>query len=901
VKIFSVVARFFRPRGTSPRPRDRKVLLWVALAALLPAGLGVIRLSAQTEEPTPEATPAPSPELPTPEIINEVAVIEETVTPVPSSQPATSEAASSAEPDLPPSPFGSAASVDSAPAPAVAPPTLAPPSEVEVAPALPPAPTPPLRTSDVAFPTPSGASTNEPLVMIGRPVERTNYGTGGNRRAMQLRSMPPETFTFDRAALRDVLRFLAEQAGIPYIGIPEHSPEAQKLVTFRMTASPFAALESLARQNDIKLTYDDGVWFMGLRDANIERVRQAESDNELIGVIYQLRHDPAEMVDFKGDGFSSEYTSAGGSSSFSASGESFGSGGSGNQGSFASSGAAPQSLPLQNSQLVFARRAPRIVNDIRVMLGLQPLQYRKDGTVVDPEAAGGAQVFRQPLPAFDGSLPLQPPASDTPAVGGLVAGAPFPAAPSTSPDAPAGAGTGGSQSDRLLPVYVPPQKPQVIYNSDTNILWVVATRKQHRWVADYLRRVDKPQDLIAIEVKFFETRKNPQTDFGINWQGTFGGEGLVLRGQGFADPSGLYSTESSRRSTSARQTEFGDVTVDTTGRTTVNARSLTTATPFSAVLSTSEVSVALQAFMADRQSSLVQYPRVLTINNREVAITSAENTPVNSGVQNVTSGTTGGQNVGSLEYIPVGTQINILPKAVGKKQIALTVAITISQIVDFVRLNLGTGENAYPVTTQRVYNASLQVDSGYTLAVGGLEKVADRNNTGGIPFLKDIPGVGYLFKNKNTSRDKSNLIIFITPYLISDPAETPGISEKPQTVLPLRPGVPPPAPKFTPEGSLVGGDDAVAEALAWVDFQLRYFRQTQVEGRTDENSVAQLRNVIAVARNLDSYLSARVEAGANYVYAPLFDQAEQARSLLLDLNRLLGASLTDEAEQTWLP
>jgi hypothetical protein len=739
-----------------------------------------------------------------------------------------------------------------------------------------------LRTADVAFPTPSsGGPANEPLVAIGRPVERANYGSAGNRRAMQLRSMPPETFTFDRASLRDVLRFLADQAGLPYIGIPEHSPEAQKLVTFRMTASPFVALESVARQNDIKLTFDDGVWFMGLRDANIERARKAEDENELIGVIYQLRHDPAEMVDFKGG-------SQGGTGSMQGNTINAGSSASGVGGN-GQGGASSPTLPLQNSQLVFARRAPRIVNDIRVMLGMGPLAYNADGTIVDPDAAGGSQSFRQPLPAFDGSSPL------------AVAGGGAPEAPG----APAAAGmaptAGGADPGSMLPVYIPPQKPQVIYNSDTNILWVVATRKQHRWVADYLRRVDKPQDLIAIEVKFFETRKNPQTDFGINWEGTFGGEGLVVRGQGFADPSGVYTTESSSRSTSDRQTEFGNVTVDDTGRTTVNSRTLNTSTPFSAVLSTSQVSVALQAFMADRQSSLVQYPRVLTLNNREVAITSAENTPVNSGVQNVSSGDVGGQNVGSLEYIPVGTQINILPKAVGQKQIALTVAITISQIVDFVRLNLGTGENAYPVTTQRVYNAALQVDSGYTLAVGGLEKVADRNNTGGIPLLQNIPGLGYLFKNKNTSRDKSNLIIFITPYLITDPAQTPGISEKPQAVIPLRPGLPPPAPKFTPEGTLVGGENSVEAALAWLDFQLRYFRQTETEGRTDENTIAQLRNVIAEARKLDSYLSVQVEAGASYVYAPLYEQAERAKTLLVDLNRLLGATMLDEDKQTWLP
>lgn len=683
----------------------------------------------------------------------------------------------------------------------------------------------------------------------GRPVARLNYGDEGNRKAAQLRSMPPERFTFDRALLRDVLRFLAEAAGIPYIGIPEHSPQAQQLVTFRMTASPFAALESVARQSDIKLSYEDGVWFMRLRDANLERTQRAEDENELIGVVYQLRHDPADRVDFRGD--------VGGI------------GGAGGAASSAAGTVSTLSLPLQNSQRVFQARAPKIVNEIRVMLGMKPLQYNEDGSVTDPDASSGTEASRAPIPPFSGLV-----------ASGETSGAPAQAT---------GAGS--------TPVYIPPQKTQVIYNSDTNILWVVATRKQQKWVAGYLQRVDKPQDLIAIEVKFFETRKNPQTDFGINWEGTFGGDGFVISGKATADPSGNFSTRDSSETTSTRtrQTDLGAVTTDrdlTVSKDT-DDRSLSTSTPFSAVLSTSQASVALQAFVKDRDSSLVQYPRVLTINNREVAITSAENTPVNAGVSTVQSGGTSSQPVGTLEYIPVGTQINILPKAVGKDQIALTVAITISQIVDFVPLNLGTGSNEYPVTTQRVYNASLQVDSGYTLAVGGLEKVFDRNSTGGIPVLKDIPGLGYLFKNKSRSRDRSNLIIFITPYLISDPSRTPGISETPEAVVPLRPGVPPPAPNFSPEGDLLGGEAAIPGALRWLEFQVDYFSQTNVEGRDDRANRADLRNVIQRARALSNSLQARVQELGDSVSPELLENSRRADSLLLELNKILAAAQLD--------
>jgi len=771
--------------------------------------------------------------------------------------------------------------------------------------------------------------------MIGRPVERANYGTAGNQQAVRLRSLPPDTFIFDRASLRDVLRFLAESAGLPYVGIPEHSPEAQKLVTFRMTASPFVALESVARQNDVKLAYEDGVWFMRLRNASVERARQAEDQNELIGVIYQLRHDPGDRVSFANEGaaggsFGNQGAGAMGNQSFNP-----GAAGSGQSGM-----GSPQ-LPLQNPQYVFAARAPKIVNDIRTMLGLKPLQYNADGTVVDPEAAGGAELPRLDVPSSDGSvLPGAGSAGTAPAAGGAggLAGLMGGGAPAAAPTAAGGGEAAGQEPGRMTPVYVPPQKPQVIYNADNNVIWVVATRKQHKWVAEYLQRVDQPQDLIAIEVKFVETKKNPQYDFGINWQNMLG-TGITVRGSANAGIGGEYgfgferekewgSTNSSSSgsdnnasllnainnaiinnqtnltitdiinssatgSRSSTNTSFNRSSQSQGSRNfNLDFRGQNTTIPYEAVLSLDEVSVTLQAFMQDRDTSIVQYPRVLTINNREVAITSAENTPVNAGVTQTQSGSAATQ-TGTLGYLPIGTQINILPKVVGKNEIALTVAVTISSIIGTVPINLGTGFNEYPITTERVYNATLQVDSGYTLAVGGLEKVDDRDVQGGVPVLKDIPGLGNLFKNKNKARNRTNLIIFITPYVISDPSRTPGIGETPVSVVPMRPGTPPTAPTFTPDGRLAGGDSALPEAFAWLEFQLRYFRQINEENMVNLESMDKLRGVISVARVLLADLQLEAGQPPYDIEQVAGERALRAETLLTDLNRTLAAAQED--------
>ena len=688
--------------------------------------------------------------------------------------------------------------------------------------APPPHPTPPLRAADVAFPAATSRAQNEPLVAIGRPVTRTDYGEEGNRKAAQLRSMPPERFTFDRALLRDVLRFLAEAAGIPFVSVPENSLQAQQLVTFRMTASPFAALESVSRQNEVKLVFEEGVWFMRVGGASsYAGIRELESSNELVGVVYQLRHDPADRVDFQGQ-LTGPQQQANQSSAGIAGG---------------SISVTSPNLPLQNSQRVFVQRAPKLVNDVRAILGLRPLVYKEDGTVQDEDIVGGTDIPSQAQAALESAS-----GSQSGATGGAAAASDYQVRGDAATRLVDVLGAESRRQLGIAPVYVPAARPQVIYNSDSNFLWVVATRKQHKWVAEYLTKVDRPQELIAIN--------------------------SISGGGGSTNFSG-------------------------SGSRTFNAdfRGQNTAIPYEAVLSMDEVSVTLQAFMQDRDTSIVQYPRVLTLNNKEVAITSAENTPLNVGTSTSVSSTgTSGTTVGQLGYLPTGTQINILPKVVNSNQIAMTVAITVSSVVGELPINLGTGNNLYPITSERVYNAALQVDSGNTLAVGGLEKVDDSNVQGGVPFLKDVPGLGYFFKNTNKKRNKVNLIIFITPYLIGDAARTPGISETPQSIVPLRSGVPPQAPTFTPDGRLSGGEGALENAFAWLDFQLRYFRQVNMESLTTLDSIQKLRDVIGVARALLSNLQSaaglppydpETEAGRNAI---------RAEELLVELNRTLAAA-----------
>ncbi|MEI6032691.1 MAG: type II and III secretion system protein [Verrucomicrobiae bacterium] len=710
-----------------------------------------------------------------------------------------------------------------------------------------------------------GASAQPPEPYVVEPPPNATYPFlygQGEASAKRLRSAPPQTFEFDRAVLRDVLRFLADAAEIPFVGIPESDAANRRLVTLTMRASPFVALESVCRDNGIRLTFENGVWYMSTVDEDRESRLKEEKENKLEGKIYHLHNDPVDRVDFKDAGAATAQATT----------------------------TSATTIPLQNSQRVFHSKEPRIVNEIRIMLGLPPIKYNPDGTVQGEAVTAGTNVA-----STDQTANLQT---------------------GTSAAAPGSADAAAAPPQRLNPTYVPPQTPQVIYNSDNNTLWVVATSAQHKWVVDYLLAVDLPQDLIAIEVKFFETSKDPSKAYGINWAGTFGGKGLTFNGQAQASGSGGVTVTTSNGNnantsnnlTASNQIGTGPQTVGNdpiTGALTlipgvppysysqgtgINARekfsgqsyNATFNAPYSAVLSMDQASLSIKAFMQDTDTTVVQYPRVLTVNNREVAISSAVNTPILSSSQTTGSGGTS-TSTQQVNYFPIGTQINILPKTVGKEEIAMSVAITISSYVS----DKSIGGNLYPVTASRIYNAALQVSQGYTLAVGGLETTDDRASNDGVPVMRDIPLVGQLFKSKGRARNKKNLIIFITPTIIANTKATRGISESPQTTIPIRPNDPMP-PAFTPDGQLVGGTAAINPAFAWFDFQIKWFKQINKENRTDRETIKQLRAVISSVRMLAKNI-ADMQENADPVRAQaLARHEERAMATLTELNKILS-------------
>ena len=612
--------------------------------------------------------------------------------------------------------------------------------------------------------------------------------------ADDLRAQPAKSYEFNRAALRDVLRMLADDAGISFVSLPDTSIDENALVTFTLKTSPFRALEIIAKANGVALFYDGGVWY--LRPFN---------DQELIGRTYKLEYNTQETVENTGSSANSPSTSAGGI------------------GGTQSGGGSSQDLglSLQGATNIYKVNPNPMIKDIKALLGLPT-----DGFSAEIAPDASVNSFG-PL----GTSPREVRA----------------ASPKSARDNTAGA-----------------NGAQVIWNSDSNTLYVVATRQQHEWIEGYLASVDRPQNLIAIEVKFFESTKDPRKQLGLDWSGTLQeGYGVKLSNinarvdlNGMVDPAmGLAGSAFA---------------------------------PGTAVLSADDVAVRLRAFLDDHDTSTVSYPRVLTVNNREVVIRSVINQPVLASSSSVTPGV-GGTTTASVAYLPIGTIINVLPKVLADHSIVLNVSVTVSSIVGEEPI----AGNNYPIASSRVYTAELHVDSGYTLAIGGLEEASDDRLRNGIPFLKDIPLLGEVFKSNDHKRKKKNLMIFITPTMLS-PRSTVGIADQPQSVIPTSPNEPKP-PAFTTDGMLVGGSAALDNAVSWVARRQEYYAETVKENRTEKKTLEEIAGVVGVCQLLMDQISLMKEARPSETrhYDHFLDQVEQTSGRLQALQTKAKKDLLD--------
>ena len=164
----------------------------------------------------------------------------------------------------------------------------------------------------------------------------------------------------------------------------------------------------------------------------------------------------------------------------------------------------------------------------------------------------------------------------------------------------------------------------------------------------------------------------------------------------------------------------------------------------------------LQMLETESKMKIISAPKVITQNKKAATITSSEGTSYQK-----TTGS-GDTAVTSYETTDATLSLNVTPQITNDGSILMQV--NVSQTAFKTR----TSETQPPDTTSRTVTTNVLVDNGSTVVIGGIYYYQDNTMDRGVPFLKNLPLIGWLFRSMyNPHHEKSEMVIFLTPRIIN--------------------------------------------------------------------------------------------------------------------------------------
>ncbi len=174
----------------------------------------------------------------------------------------------------------------------------------------------------------------------------------------------------------------------------------------------------------------------------------------------------------------------------------------------------------------------------------------------------------------------------------------------------------------------------------------------------------------------------------------------------------------------------------------------------------------LQALSQTSDANVLSTPNLITLDNQEAKIVVGTNVPIQTGsYSNLTSGSTSSA-FNTYDRVDVGLTLHIKPQITEGGVLKLQLYTEDSAIVNGTT-SVATNP-AGPDFTKRSIQSTVLADNGEIIVLGGLMQDNYQVSNSKVPLLGDIPWIGQLFRSENKTRQKTNLMVFLRPVIISD-------------------------------------------------------------------------------------------------------------------------------------
>ncbi|QPJ66245.1 MAG: type II secretion system secretin GspD [Candidatus Nitrohelix vancouverensis] len=187
-----------------------------------------------------------------------------------------------------------------------------------------------------------------------------------------------------------------------------------------------------------------------------------------------------------------------------------------------------------------------------------------------------------------------------------------------------------------------------------------------------------------------------------------------------------------------------------------------------------KLSATLQLFASDSKADILANPILVTSDNKAASISITDEVPIES--SSILDTTGGSSLVGTtIEFKDVGIKLDIVPKINSDNFVNLKINQEISSQGNDITLKSG---DTTPSFSKRLVNTEVVLRDKQVLIMGGLMRTTINENSSGVPYLKDIPYLGRLFGSKEDSKKKTELMLFITPHIISNSEDSEFITKQ---------------------------------------------------------------------------------------------------------------------------
>ncbi len=275
----------------------------------------------------------------------------------------------------------------------------------------------------------------------------------------------------------------------------------------------------------------------------------------------------------------------------------------------------------------------------------------------------------------------------------------------------------------------------VIPDPNTNSLIVVTTPDNKELVKSILKQLDQIPQQVMIQTIIVEATLGKANQFGLEWQYASIANGVKYKG---GPNFGLQSASPGLQG-------------------------------FSYTMTGGDLTAFFNMLQTDNKFQVLSTPRIFTSNNVQAQINISQQIPyIVSTIQN-----TNGTNSFNYAFQNVGIVLTVTPRITSNGYVNMDVTQTANDLQGYTSFNA-------PIVNQREADTTVSVKDGETIVLGGIMQNQVTSSVNKIPLLGDLPILGNLFQSKTKNVTKTELLVFLTPKVIRDPAEAKKLLEDTQ-------------------------------------------------------------------------------------------------------------------------